>query len=65
MTYYVVEFEQFFNGRDISDGLQSLDNRYTNLQRAMEVADVWHSKFPDARIRVRQVVLETIYDSKE
>lgn len=63
MTYYVVKFEQFFNGRDICDGLQSLDNRYTNLKKAMEIAMFWQSKFPDARIVVQQVNLETVYDS--
>ena len=65
MTFYVVKFEQFFNGRDIADGIQSLDNRYTSLKQAMELADLWHSKFPEARVRVQQVNMTTVYDSKE
>lgn len=65
MTYYILKFEQFFNGRDIADGVQSLDNRYTDLKRAMEIADLWHSKFPEARIRVQQANIKTIYDSQK
>ena len=65
MTYYIVRFEQFFNGRDIADGLQSIDNRYSDLKRAMEVAVFWESKFPEARIRVQQVNIEDVYDSSQ
>ena len=65
MTYYIVRFEQFFNGRDITDGLQSIDNRYSDLKRAMEVAVFWESKFPEARIRVQQVNIEDVYDSSQ
>ena len=61
MTYYVVRFEQFFNGHDIADGLQSLDNRYTDFERAKKVADIWHEHFPSAKISVHEVTSNNIY----
>ena len=64
-TYYVVKFEQFFEGHSISDGVQSLDNRYSSLKQAMEVATLWELKFPEARIRVERITVESVYDSKE
>ena len=60
MTYYNITFEQFFNGRDLSKGLQLLDHRHTTKQEAVEIAAFWKTQFPNAKIKVQKITVEDL-----